>query len=113
VRAALLGLVREDRATSLIALGFLLTQLLTIAWDLPGSHGWENDGIAPRDLFGVIAKNLTPGSAHQYPLLHALLLAVLSLPVLLAAVLSGPLTAAGVRERVLSVPCMTGVSLVA
>jgi len=110
---ALVGLVREDRTTSLIALGFAATQLLTVAWDLPGSHGWENDGIAPRDLFAALANNLTPGRGHQYPLLHSLLLAVLSLPVLVVAALGGPLTATAVRERVLSVPCMTGISLIA
>lgn len=110
---ALVGLVREDRTTSLIALGFGLTQLLTIAWDLPGSHGWENDGVAPRDLFAGIANNLTPGRGHQYPLLHCLLLGLLSLPLLLLAALGGPLTAAALRERVLSVPTMTGISLIA
>lgn len=110
---AFVGLAREDRTTSLIALGFVLTQLLTIAWDLPGSHGWENDGVAPRDLFAGIANNLTPGHGHQYPLLHCLLLGLLSLPVLVAAALGGPLTSGAIRERVLSVPCMTGISLIA
>jgi Dolichyl-phosphate-mannose-protein mannosyltransferase len=96
-----------------IALGFAASELVTFGWDLPGSHGWENDGIAPRDLFGGLAHNLTPGMAHRYPLLHYLVLGVLSLPALLTAVLSGPLTAEGVRARVLSVPCMTAISLLA
>jgi hypothetical protein len=106
-------LVSEDRATTLIALGFALTQLTTVAWDLPGSHGWENDGIAPRDLFASIAHNLSPGQGHQYPLLHCLLIALLALPVLVPAALAGPLTGAAVRERVLSVFVMTSISLIA
>ncbi len=106
-------LVGEDRPTSAVALAFVVSQLPTLTWDLPGSHGWENDGIAPRDLFACLAFNLTPGHAHQYPLLHSLLLVVLSLPVLLPALLSGPLSAEAIRERVLSVPCMTGISLIA
>lgn len=110
---ALAALVREDRSAALVALGFALSQLVTAAWDLPGSHGWENDGLAPRDLFAGIAHNLTPGQGHQYPLLHCLVLAVLSLPLLLPAVLLGPLDGAAIRERVLSVPTMTGISLVA
>ncbi len=96
-----------------IAVAFAGTELVTFGWDLPGSHGWENDGIAPRDLFGGLAHNLTLGATHRYPLLHYLLLGLVALPVLLAAVLSGPLTAEGVRSRVLSVPCMTAVSLLA
>lgn len=96
-----------------IALGFAASELVTFFWDMPGSHGWENDGIAPRDLFGGLAHNLTLGATHRYPLLHYLLLGVLSLPALVAAVLAGPLTAAGVRTRVLSVPCMTAIALVA
>lgn len=110
---ALRALVAEDRTVLAIALGFAASQVVTFGWDLPGSHGWENDGIAPRDLFGGLAHNLTLGATHRYPLLHYLLLGLVSLPVLLVAVLAGPLTAEGVRNRVLSVPCMTGISLLA
>jgi 4-amino-4-deoxy-L-arabinose transferase-like glycosyltransferase len=108
-----LRLLAEDRTVTLITLVFAASELVTLFWDLPGSHGWENDGVAPRDLFGGLAHNLTPGATHRYPLLHYLLLAVPSLPVLLAAVLAGPLTAAGVRARVLSVPVMTSLSVIA
>jgi hypothetical protein len=107
------ALAAEDRTVLAIALGFAGTELVTFGWDLPGSHGWENDGIAPRDLFGGLAHNLTLGASHRYPLFHYLLLGLLALPALLAAVLSGPLTAEGVRSRVLSVPCMTAISLLA
>lgn len=103
----------EDRVVGYLVCAFALTQLIAVGWDLPGSHGWENDGIAPRDLFGGIAENLTPGRGHRYPLFHYLILGLASLPVLLIAVLSGPLTGDAIRERVLSVPCMTGISLIA
>ena len=98
---------------ALIALAFAASELVTFGWDLPGSHGWENDGVAPRDLFGGLAHNLTPGATHRYPLLHYLLLGVLSLPALLIAVLAGPLTGPAIRARVLSVACMTAISLIA
>jgi hypothetical protein len=106
-------LIAEDRVVAAIALAFALTELSTLFWDLPGSHGWENDGIAPRDLFGGLANNLTPGHTHQYPLLPYLVLGVFCLPILLVAVLAGPLDGAAIRERVLSVACMSGISLVA
>ncbi|HEY3495174.1 MAG TPA: glycosyltransferase family 39 protein [Polyangiaceae bacterium] len=106
-------LLAEDRVVATIAVAFGLSELVTLVWDLPGSHGWDNDGIAPRDLFGGLADNLTPGRTHQYPLLPYLVLGVACLPILLAAALFGPLDAAAVRERILSVPCMTGISVVA
>jgi hypothetical protein len=106
-------LLSEDRAVARIALVFALTELVTLGWDLPGSHGWENDGVAPRDLFGGLAENLTPGHAHRYPLLHYLVLGLPCLPVLLVAALGGPLDATALRERVLSVPTMTAISLIA
>ena len=40
-------LIREDRTVGWIVLVFALSQLIAIGWDLPGSYGWENDGIAP------------------------------------------------------------------
>jgi len=103
----------EDRVVARIALLFALSELVTLGWDLPGSHGWDNDGVAPRDFFGGLANNLAPGHAHRYPLLHYLVLAVPSLPVLVVTALAGPLTADAVRERILSVPSMTALSIVA
>lgn len=113
LRAWLGRLLVEDRTVAGIALIFAATQLVTLVWDLPGTHGWENDGVAPRDLFGGLANNLLPGHTHRYPLLHYLLLGALSLPLLAGAALAGPLTAEGLRERVLSVVVMSGISLIA
>ncbi len=97
-----------------IVLIFALSQLIAVGWDLPGSYGWENDGIAPRDIFAGIAVNLTPGQGHRYPLFHNLLIGLLSVPILLPAALSADdWTLPALMERVLTVPPMTGVSLVA
>ena len=93
---------------------FALSQLAAMGWDLPGSYGWENDGIAPRDFFAGIAINLTPGQGHRYPLFHNLVLGVLSLPVLLPAALrADDWTLPSLMEQILTTPTMTGVSIVA
>jgi hypothetical protein len=106
-------LFAEDRLILATALVFAASELITLGWDLPGSHGWENDGVAPRDFFGGLAHNLTPGATHRYPLFHYLLLAFPSLPVLLVATLAGPLTSTAIQERVLAIPTMTAISLIA
>ena len=107
-------LIREDRTVGWIVLVFALSQLIAIGWDLPGSYGWENDGIAPRDFFAGIAINLTPGQGHRYPLFHNILLGVLCIPILLPAALSAEQwTLPALMEQILTVPVMTGCSLVA
>ena len=107
-------LIREDRTVGWIVLVFALSQLIAIGWDLPGASGWENDGIAPRDFFAGIAINLTPGQGHRYPMFHNVLLAILCLPILLPAALSADAwTLPALMEQILTVPVMTGVSLVA
>ncbi len=107
-------MLEEDRTVAWIVFIFALSQLIAVGWDLPGSYGWENDGIAPRDIFAGIGINLTPGQGHRYPLFHNLVIGVLSLPILLPAALSAESwTLPDLMERVLTVPTMTGVSLVA
>jgi len=107
-------LFREDRTVAWIVVVFALSQLIAVGWDLPGSYGWENDGIAPRDFFAGIAINLTPGQGHRYPMFHNLLIGVLSIPILLPAALSAESwTLPALMEQILTVPTMTGVSLVA
>ena len=67
-------LAREDKQVTLLVGIFSALQVASALWDLPCMYGWENDGIAPRDLFGGLSANLTPGGAHRYPLFHYLLL---------------------------------------
>ena len=107
-------LIREDRTLGWIVLVFALSQMLAIGWDLPGSYGWENDGIAPRDFFAGIAINLTPGQGHRYPLFHNVVLGLLCIPILLPAALrADEWTLPSLMEQILTVPVMTGCSLVA
>lgn len=109
-----MNIMRQDRVVGWIVVVFVASQVLAIGWDLPGSYGWENDGIAPRDFFAGVAVNLSPGQGHRYPLFHNLLLAVLSLPVLLPAVLRADAwTLSALMEEILRVPTMTGVSIIA
>ena len=96
-----------------IALVFALTELITLAWDLPGSHGWENDGIAPRDLFGGLANNLDPVTRIAT---RSFTISFWRCP---ASRCSSPprsparSAADAVRDRVLSVPTMTSLSVIA
>ena len=107
-------LIREDRTVGWIVLVFALSQLVAVGWDLPGAYGWENDGIAPRDFFAGLAVNLTPGQGHRYPLFHNALIAVLCIPILLPAALAADeWTLPSLMEQILTVPVMTGCSLVA
>jgi hypothetical protein len=114
VRPGRLAAANGDRVIFAALAVFALTQLIAISWDLPSSFSWENDGIAPRDLFGGIAFNLTPGKGHRYPLLHYLVVGLPSLCVLVPAALSAEdFSLAAVQARVLTVPVMTAVSLIA
>lgn len=107
-------LIREDRTVGWIVLVFALSQLVAVGWDLPGSYGWENDGIAPRDFFAGLAINLTPGQGHRYPLFHNAVVALLCVPILLPAALAAKeWTLPALMDQILTVPVMTGCSLVA
>ena len=107
-------LLREDRTVGWIVLVFALSQLIAVGWDLPGAYGWENDGIAPRDFFAGLAINLTPGQGHRYPLFHNAVIAVLCIPILLPAALGAEeWTLPALMDQILTVPVMTGCSLVA
>jgi hypothetical protein len=116
-----LGVALRDRylpadwpALRLLLALYLLLQLTGIGWDLPASFEWENDGVAPRDFFAGIVHNLPPGSGHTYPLLHNLLLGLLSLPVLLVSVATAPAwTGEAISAHILGYPTMTPVYLLA
>jgi hypothetical protein len=102
-----------DRARAAIRIGFLALSLAAIAWDLPSSFSWENDGVAPRDIFAGVAQNLKPGTAFRYPLLHPLLLGVLCLPVLLPAALRAPsFRMVDLQPAILAAPVMTACALI-
>ena len=64
-----------------ILLAAAALRLPGLFWGLPASDGWDNDGFAPRNFLTALALTWMPGSYFTYPPLHALLLALPSLPV--------------------------------
>lgn len=68
--APLRGLILADPLRFAVRAGFVVSSLAVVGWDLPSSFSWENDGLAPRDIFAGISENLRPGHAFRYPLLH-------------------------------------------
>jgi 4-amino-4-deoxy-L-arabinose transferase-like glycosyltransferase len=65
-------------------------RLVGLFWGLPASDGWDNDGFTPRNFLTALALTWKPGSFFTYPPLHALLLAVPSLPVAAWALAHAP-----------------------
>ena len=113
VRRELEAMLSDDPWVLKPVLAFVLLELAGAFWDMPASYGWENDGAAPRDLFGGIANNLTPGQGHRYPLFHYLVLGFLVSPVLLLDVLLATLSGTRVIDIVVSVPSMTAIAVIA
>jgi hypothetical protein len=114
VITALKQLIDDDRVVTWIVASYLLFQLLGVGWDLPGTFGWENDGVAPRDLFGGLAINLTAEHGHRYPLFHYLVLGLFCLPILVFAALGAQgLTLNLLMDAVLTTPVMTSCALIA
>ena len=96
-----------------IRIAFAACALAVVGWDLPSSFSWENDGVAPRDIFAGVAENLRPGHAFRYPLLAPLALGFLCLPVLVPAALRAPsLRLDDLRAAVLAPPVMTACALI-
>jgi len=71
----------------LVALGLRLTGLF---WGLPGADGWDDDGFAPRNFLTALALTWAPGKYFTYPPLHAIILALPSLPVVAWALAHAP-----------------------
>jgi hypothetical protein len=106
--------LREDAFIARLLLAFIVFQLLAAGWDLPSAFSWENDGIAPRDFFGGLAFNLTPGSGHRYPLFHYLLLALFCWPLIaFAALRAEDLSLPALEAEMLQTDVMTGISVIA
>ena len=106
------SLLSDDLLLKRILLAYMAVQLVGALWDLPGDHGWENDGIAPRGVFSSLSGNLKPGNAHRYPLLHYVLSLLVSLPALvLTPFAAGGFNKAALLEAGAGPLVMTGVSL--
>jgi 4-amino-4-deoxy-L-arabinose transferase-like glycosyltransferase len=96
----------------LLAAGLL--RLASLGWGLPGTTGWDDDGVAPRDfLFGVY-KTYAPGSFYTYPPLHLILLTTLTTPVWVPVLLGAKsLAQPDMVAAFLQVPVMTLFAVVA
>jgi hypothetical protein len=114
MRGYLAAVVAEDRGVARALYLWAALQLLIALWDLPGAYGWENDGIAPRDVFGGLAINLTPGQGHRYPLFHYLLVTLVAWPAWLFGLLAaGDFSPRAIEQRILQPDVMTATSLAA
>lgn len=91
-----------------------LVRIVGIEWGLPGSEGWDNDGIAPRDFLPGLLATFTPGHYYTYPPLQPILLAVVTLPITLWALATAPdLAPHTLVPHFLQVPTMTAYAILA
>jgi hypothetical protein len=86
-------------------------RVIGIGWGLPASDGWDNDGVAPRDFLAGLVQTFSPGHYYTYPPLHLALLAVVTAPVTIVALVHAPsLSVTDVVGEILKVPYMTSLS---
>ena len=92
----------------------LMFRLAGLAWGLPASDGWDDDGVAPRDFLVGVFETYSPGHYYTYPPLHLVILAVASLPIWVVALARCPSTEpAAVVQSFIAVPTMTALAVVA
>lgn len=85
-----------------------------LSWGMPASDGWDNDGIAPRDILPGVAATFTPGDYYTYPPAHLLLLTLLTLPVTATAVVNaGSMRVPDVVREILAPRYMTAFAMMA
>jgi hypothetical protein len=65
-------------------------RLAGLFWGLPASDGWDDDGFAPRNFLTALALTYKQGAYFTYPPLHAIFLALLTLPGIVLALLQAP-----------------------
>ncbi len=106
--------VSADPTLARLLIVYAVIQMAVAVWDLPNSWSWEEDAVAPRELFMGLANNLKPGSYHRYPLLHYVLFGFLSLPVSLYGVLTAnDWTPEAIEASFIRYEIMTGIAVVA
>jgi 4-amino-4-deoxy-L-arabinose transferase-like glycosyltransferase len=114
--SAAAALWRRWRASPLfwILVFAALARTAAIGWGLPASDGWDDDGVAPRNFLVGLVETYTPGHHFTYPPFHMFILAVLSLPGIVAALLNAPSFAPkDVIAEMIHVPYMTYFAVVA
>jgi hypothetical protein len=92
----------------------LLLRLAGLFWGLPGTDGWDDDGVAPRDFLPGALQTYLPGEHYTYPPLQLILLAIVSAPVWIARLAQAPdlSPAAVVATFIRHVPTMTALAVV-
>ena len=89
-----------------------------LGWGLPASDTWDNDGVAPRDFLVALSQTFDKGGfdfayLHLAPV-HLVLLAILTAPVTLPALLSAPSRAPdAIVAHMIQTPTMTAIAWVA
>lgn len=111
-KAKLQTLLRSPLFWILVAAAVL--RLTGLVWGMPGSDGWDDDGVAPRNFLVGLAQTYAPGKYFTYPPLEMIFIAIPSLPVLLVALLHAPaLTGHDVIAEMIKTPYMTYFAVVA
>jgi hypothetical protein len=91
--------------------GLLVLRAIGIGWGLPASDGWDNDGVAPRDFLVGLVETVTQGHYATYPPVHLALLAFVTAPVTVVALLRAPsLAAPDIVHEIVKVPYMTAMA---
>lgn len=70
---------------SYILIGNLILFIIGIWWGLPSSESWLSDSLAPYYPLLGLSQGFSFGYLNKYPLVHQFLLALLNLPVVIAA----------------------------
>jgi hypothetical protein len=108
------ALARLSLPLRVVLLGAAVLHAVGLSWGMPGSDGWDVDGVAPRDIFPGVGLTYSPGEFFTYPPFHLALVGVLTFPVLLAAVARAGTTAIPVVIHTIIAPVfMTPIAMVA
>jgi hypothetical protein len=85
-----------------------------LSWGMPASDSWDVDGVAPRDVIPGLVATFTPGDYYTYPPLQLAILAVLTLPVTILAVINaGTTSVPAVISEIIKPPYMTAITITA
>ena len=92
----------------------IIFRLAGVTWGLPASDGWDDDGVAPRNFLVGLVETYKSGSYFAYPPLHMFVLAILTSPGWITALLKAhSLTQHDLIAEFIRPPYMTFFSVVA
>ena len=116
MKPRIFALLRQARSSPLawILGAALVLHIVGIAWGMPASDAWEDDGIAPRDFLVGTYETYLPGHYFTYPPVHLLALSLLTSPAWGLALARAPSLSPGdVIHTMIQVPTMTVLTVVA